>query len=465
MERFGYTIAALSTPPGESGIAVIRLSGHEAFPILLKTFVPAAGRKLEPRSIEHRRVYVGDITAPNGEVLDRVVVSTMRGPDSYTGEDVVEISSHGSMPVAGAILDLLYTSGAAEAEAGEFTKRAFLNGKMDLIQAEAVCDLIHARSELQRKVAAEQMSGTLSLQINSLAGEMLDLLGNIEAGIDFIEEDIEHLDKSKGAELLKEHISRLEGLMEGSEFSRPFRDGCRLALTGPANSGKSSIFNKLLGENRAIVTEIPGTTRDVLREYLVIDGLVFICHDTAGHRDGSKDKIESIGADKAASAAGSADIIMYVHDSSLPISKDEGAVIESLDSKRTLLVLNKIDLRPSVDGGYLSERLSAYKCMQMSALTGEGLDRLKSCLLDIAGRDYINRISKERIVLNSRLISLLRRAQRSCSSAKELMESGESLEILAVEVGDALACYEEATGRKYTESLLDNIFSRFCIGK
>ncbi len=465
MADLAGTIVALSTPPGESGIAVIRLSGPHAISILCKVFMLPGGRRPVPERMEHRRLYHGNIVGEDGDVVDDVMCAVMKGPDSYTGEDVVEVSSHGNPVITRTIIDLLSANGAREAGPGEFTRRAFLNGKMDLIQAEAVCDLIHARSELQRMVARAQVAGNLSQRINALGDAALSLLGEIEASIDFIEEDIEPLDRMRAVSLLEEHEAGLGELLASASFSRPFREGYHVVITGPVNAGKSSIFNKLLGESRAIVTEIPGTTRDVIREPLAIGGLVFVFHDTAGLRGETEDEIEAIGMGKALEAATSADIVMYVVDATRPKREIPVASIRELKKKSSLILLNKVDLPGTLRVEDLHSELGGYEIQAVSALTGEGMSGIRERLVEIAGSGGVSRVAAERIVLNSRLIRLLEAARERCRKLRGMIAAGEALEILAVAARELLGCYEEATGKRYSEDLLDNIFSRFCIGK
>jgi tRNA modification GTPase len=460
-----HTIVALSTPPGESGIAVIRMSGPGSIEVLTEVYRTARGACRDADSWEHRRLYPGRVVDKREEPIDDVMCAVMLAPDSYTGEDVVEISCHGGAQVITELLGLLYASGAHPAGPGEFTKRAFLNGKMDLIQAEAVADLIHARSDLQRRVAHEQLAGGLSRRIGDLADQILGLLGVIEANIDFIEEDIDTLDRDSAAALLDEQRDELDNLLASAPLSRPFREGYRVAVAGPVNAGKSSLFNRLVGERRAIVTEIAGTTRDVLREPVVIEGLLFVFHDTAGLRRESEDPIEAIGMDLANEAVRSADLVLFVVDASEPAGRALIEKTHELDRSNALFVLNKIDLPQSDAAATLQGSHPQATFVPVSAETGEGIEDVRRAMVRAAAGDGLDRVARERVVLNSRLVSLLERARERVGALRTQLESGNHLEILALEARAALSLYEEATGRRYQPDLLDVIFSRFCIGK
>jgi tRNA modification GTPase len=464
MDESQSTIAALSTPPGQSGIAVVRMSGPEALGILTSTIRTPHGGAVEGEW-EHRRLYRGTVVGDGEEPIDVVMCAVMRAPDTYTGEDVVEISCHGSTLIVTAILALLYARGARPAAPGEFTKRAFLNGKLDLIRAEAVADLIHARSDLQRRVAHEQLSGGLSRRIGGLADQILELLGIIEANIDFVEEDIDTLDRDGAIALLDEQTDELGDLLTGASLSKPFREGFRVAIAGPVNAGKSSLFNQLVGETRAIVTDIPGTTRDVLREPVVIEGLLFLFQDTAGLRGEAGDPVESIGMDLASEAVRAADLVLFVVDASEDAGRTLVDKTRELDRTNALFVLNKIDLPESDASATLQELHREASFASVSAVTGEGIDALRHEIVRAVAGEELSRVARERVVLNSRLVSLLETAREKVGALRASLEADNQLELMALEAREILGLYEEATGRRYQTDLLDVIFSRFCIGK
>ena len=450
------TIAALATPVGESGIAVIRMSGPQALGVLSEVLRQPSGKAFG--EWEHRRLYHGDFVEASGERVDEVMASVMRGPDSYTGEDVVEISCHGGLAVVQRILHVLFGR-TRPAEAGEFTRRAFLNGKIDLIQAEAVADLIHARTEVQRVAAERQLAGELSRRIDALADDMLLLLGDLEARIDFVEEGIEALDMPGTLARLAAQRAALDELLASAPMSRLLRDGFRVVIAGPVNAGKSSLFNRLLGESRAIVTEIPGTTRDVLRETLVIDGVPFVLHDTAGLRGETSDRVEQLGIGRTTDAVGQADLVLFVVDGSEMLPADAGLTqtLTTLDATRSIVLINKADL-PARTNGELAG-------LRVSAVTGMGLDELRATMLARTGALDLARMARERSVLNARLARLLEDTRTELNGLDGMIQAYEPLELVAEKAKEVLHLYEEATGRRYHDGLLDTIFSRFCIGK
>jgi tRNA modification GTPase len=452
------TIAALATPVGESGIAVIRVSGPDALELLAPVLRTIADRPFEA-PFEHRRLYHAHFVDPAGERVDEVMVAVMRGPESYTGDDVAEVSCHGGIAVVRRVLEILFAGGARPAEAGEFTRRAFLNGKIDLIQAEAVADLIHAHTEIQRVAAERQLAGELSARIDRLADDMLLLLGDLEARIDFIEEGIEALDFPETLSRIAAQRKHLDELLESAPVARVLRDGVRVVIAGPVNAGKSSLFNRLLGESRAIVTEIPGTTRDVLRETLILDGIPFVLHDTAGLREDTRDRVEQMGMGRTSDALQQADVVLFVLDGSgaEPIDAPTRQALGGLDATRSIVLINKVDLPVTLNG--------SVDGLRVSAVTGQGLVELRNAMLEKAGAARMARVANEGAVLNARLVGLLEEARSHLGALEQMVTREEPMELIAHRARQALAQYEEATGRRYHDGLLDVIFSRFCIGK
>lgn len=464
MSGADVTIAALSTPPGESGIAVVRMTGPEALTILA-TILLRPSPALVKGEWEHRRIYHGHLVDRDAEVVDEVMCAVMREPNTYTGEHTVEVSCHGGTQVVTRVLEVMFAAGARPAEPGEFTRRAFLNGKIDLIQAEAVADLIHARSELQRRVAQRQLAGSISERIAALADAILGLLGEIEANIDFIEEGIETLNIPAAQAMLRAQREEIGRFLESAPVSRPFRDGYRVVLAGAVNAGKSSLFNRIVGEHRAIVTGTPGTTRDVLRESVVLGGLIYTFEDTAGIRGDTGDEVEAIGMGRAAAAAKAADVVLFVLDRTVVPDAAVMQAFRRLDPKRTVFVANKTDLPAarSIDSMY--DLQPDVPVVPVSALTGEGIPELMRELAVRVGAAQVSRMAMDSVILNARLVALMRTASDRVATLLEGLEVGRPLELLAVDAREVLARYEEAAGRRFSEDLLDVIFSRFCIGK
>jgi len=458
------TIAALATPPGESGLAVVRISGPEACAVVTRIYRTPAGRART--HWQHGRACPGRVVGDRGEAIDTVVLTVFRAPSSYTGEDTAEISCHGSPVGTHRVLAEVFGAGARAAQPGEFTRRAFLNGKLDLIQAEAVAELIHARSELQQRAAQRQLDGGLSAQIGRLAREMLSMRAEFEANIDFIEEGLETLDYPALRAATARHIEALDALARGTSMTRRFFDGYRVVLTGAVNAGKSSLFNRLLEKDHAIVTELPGTTRDVLRESMVVDGVVFVLHDTAGLREEVADRIETIGMDRAFAAIQHADVIVRVVDGSVCGDAAQGAAVhgEGPPNVPMIIALNKSDVHGEVPVDSIRQSADG-PVVRVSARTGEGVDDLRAAILAAVGGGEVTRAARERFIVNARVSSALESAREAVRRLEDGLSERRPLEILAADAGDALAGYETATGVRYEDGLLDMIFSRFCLGK
>ncbi|MGH2566880.1 MAG: tRNA uridine-5-carboxymethylaminomethyl(34) synthesis GTPase MnmE, partial [Bacteroidota bacterium] len=378
------TITAIATPLGEGGISVVRVSGPDAISLANKNF--RGGKSL--LEVSTHTAHFGRFMGPNDEILDEVVALVFREPNSYTGENVVEISCHGGLLVTKRILQAVLESGARLAEPGEFTKRAFLNGKLDLSQAEAVADLIHAGSELAHRSSLQQLEGRLSAQVNLLRDQLIETVGLLELELDFIEDQLEFLDKSKVIGQVEKIISDLQKLAGTFQTGRVFREGVKVVLAGAPNVGKSSILNSLLNENRAIVNELPGTTRDVIEESLNIGGLLFRVVDTAGLRE-TIDPVEQEGVRRTASQIQNCDVLVLVFDRARQLSSDELVLARKFvertksHTRAILVVLNKTDL-PAVMNGELSQKapfLSSFPSAQISALTGSGMVGLKDLLI------------------------------------------------------------------------------------
>jgi len=443
----GETIAAIATPPGEGALAVIRISGEKALSVADKVF---RATKL-PSAIEERRVVFGKIVDAAGSVLDEVLLTVFRNPRSYTGEDLVEISGHGGPVVASRVLAAVLAAGARMARPGEFTERAFHNGKLDLTQAEAVMDLINAQTDRAAKAAAGQLEGHLGSEIHALRAQLLETVAHLEAFIDFPEEGI---DPESGEVLRKRMESirgHLDGLLATANEGRLLREGITLALCGAPNAGKSSLLNRLLGMERAIVSETAGTTRDTIEERASLGGYPFRVIDTAGLRE-TEDPVEREGVERARRAAEAADLRIHLVDAAekglpSPLFADE------------LLVLNKVDL--------VSERDALPAGIQISCRSGEGMETLVQAILAKAtGRSSaLGEAAPDVTAINTRHRDCLLKARGHLDAAISLLESGEPPELVAVELRSALGDVGEIVGEAGTEEILGKIFSSFCIGK
>ena len=450
------TICAVSTPPGEGGIGIIRVSGRDAVLIASGIFTP--GRETGDFPGASHTLRYGHVVDPaTGERVDEALVSVMRAPTTYTREDVVEINCHGGMVPLWRTMGLLIAAGARQAEPGEFTKRAFLNGRIDLAQAEAVMDIIRAKTDLAHRAANEQLQGGLSAEISLLRDRLISIIASVEAGIDF-PEDME----SETGEPLRKDVSRLldglDGLLSSASFGRILRDGFATAIVGRPNVGKSSLLNALLKQDRAIVTDVPGTTRDVLEEYLNIAGVPLRILDTAGIRH-SHDVVEREGVRRTLAAIESADLVLVVLDGSQPLTPEDQRVLDEVSGKNSLAVINKSDLPEKIETNGLSMTRVSVSCR-----TGAGLRDLHQALADVVRKGTI--ASREHAwAVNQRHKAALEQAKEGLQRALETIKSGLSPEFIAVDLRGALDSLGLIIGATYTEDILERIFNDFCIGK
>lgn len=462
MNLFDDTITAISTPVGEGGIGIVRLSGKNAISIADKLFHSKKGKKLS--DIPSNKITHGFIKdSSTNEIVDEVLVSLMRSPNTYTAEDIVEINCHGGMLVLRKTLELLIKNGAKLAEPGEFTKRAFLNGRIDLSKAEAVLDLIKAKTDESSRIALQQLRGKLSEKISDLINKLTDLCAVVEAYIDFPEEDIELSNKNEMIKTMKDLILELESILKTYDEARFFREGLAVAIVGRPNVGKSSLLNALLQKNRAIVTEMPGTTRDVIEEYLNIDGLPLRIIDTAGIR-ASHDMAEIEGVKRSLSTIEDADVVIAVVDGSKKLKEEDVEVLGKIKNKNSIIVINKTDV-PMAENNLVSS-LSNYSqnVLKISAAKGNGLDELKKKIFDSSIKNW--KEQKEGVVItNLRHKTAISAARDSINDSLKTLESGEPFEITAVGLRDALDKLGEIIGVVTTEDILNRIFSKFCIGK
>ncbi len=451
------TICAVSTPPGAGGIGIIRISGSAAIGITSTVFKPRRDKDL--MTAPSHTLHYGHVIDPlSGETVDEVLVSVMRAPATYTRENVVEINCHGGMMPLWRTVGLLIAAGARQAEPGEFTKRAFLNGRIDLAQAEAVMDLITAKTDLALKAANEQLLGGLSGEIATLRDQLLSLIAAVEAGIDFPEEDIETGTEQPFADEVGRVLDGVDLLLSGYMYGRILRDGFATAIVGKPNVGKSSLLNALLKQNRAIVTEVPGTTRDVLEEYLNIAGVPLKILDTAGIRH-SHDIVEQEGVRRSIAAIGSADIVLLVLDGSQPLTTEDRHVMDEARGKHVIAVINKSDLPKKI--GDVKEPKAQ---VSLSCLTGEGLEGLKRALSDLVKQGTIS--AREHVwAVNQRHKTALEQTKENLQRALGSTTSGLSPEFIALDLRGALDSLGLIIGATYTEDILERIFNDFCIGK
>jgi len=454
------TIAAIATPYGEGAIGIIRISGPETLKIVKEIFKTPSG-KIKPRFAHYGEV----INPETGETLDEGVLIFYRGPRSYTGEDMAEINLHGNPLILKEVLSLILSRGARLAEPGEFTKRAFLNGKLDLTQAEAVAELILAKTDLARKLALNQLKGALSKEIKPLRDELLMLHALVESSIEFEEEDIPTIEPEELKERLKKILSRVEKLLKTAQTGKAIRSGIKLAIVGRPNVGKSSLFNRLLGEERAIVSDIAGTTRDYIEETVNIKGVPVRLVDTAGIRE-TADVVEKIGVERSLQKLNEADVILFVLDASQPPAEEDKNLAEMVlkAEKPVIVVLNKIDKGQKLDLNTLPEGLKRFPIVKVSAKTGEGIEELKEKILQKAG---IYTAEGGNIYISLRHEQLLKRAKEALTNALRYLQEGEfySPEILMLDIREATDALGEIIGAVATEDVLGQIFSTFCIGK
>lgn len=454
------TIAAIATPPGEGAIGIIRLSGPRAFAIAQQVFRRARG---DTQPLQSHRVYYGTLHDPQtGELLDRALMIPFRAPHSYTGEDVVELSCHGSPHLLRRVLAILWRLGAEPAQPGEFTQRAFLNGKLDLAQAEAVADLIRARTDAQRRSALALHEGVLSRTVRRLNDEVLGLLATVEAVIDFSEE-IGELEPETLAPRIENLIRSLEELLARAQQGRMLREGVRVAIVGRPNVGKSSLLNALLGEERAIVTPIPGTTRDLIEESFQVGGVPFVVQDTAGLRE-SGDPVEQIGIERTRRAIQSADILLVVLDLSEGLTPADSALLRHLpDELPKVLVWNKCDLVPSTVHMPEAPAMGVKATVALSALTGQGVEQLLQTLLEILDLTGVG--DQSLLLTHQRHIHAVQSAHDSLQSALQGLLTGSAPDLIAVDLRSAWLALGEITGDTVDSELVNRIFRDFCIGK
>ncbi len=480
---FDDTIAAIATPLGEGGLAVIRLSGAQALAVADGIFRPVGRSSVKPSAAPTHTIQYGRIERA-GRIIDEVLIAVMRAPRTFTREDVVEITCHGGLLPARLVLDAALDNGARLAEPGEFTQRAFLNGRLDLAQAEAVADLIHSRTELALAAANEQLAGKLSQRINQLRDELMKTLAHVEAHIDFPDEDIAPDTKDKLLKRLEAGVAFMDELLRTANEGQILRRGIRAAILGRPNAGKSSLLNQLLGHDRAIVSPIPGTTRDTIEETANIRGLPVVFVDTAGLREAG-DEIEVEGIRRSRAALEKAELILHILDGAEPLTAADEKYLAEFAGKKRVLVINKVDLprrlrlplaahplTPSLspsEGERVPEgrergMVGNHAQIEVSCATGHGLEALKDAIKELVWSGEI-KAEMLQVMINSRHQDALRRARIATQQALAGLDADQTLEVVAMELRIAVNAVGEIVGQTTTEDLLDSIFSQFCIGK
>lgn len=449
------TIAAVATPQGTGGISVIRISGTDAIAIADKVF---SGKSL--CDAPSHTIHYGFIKNAGGEMVDEVLVSLMRAPKTFTREDTVEISCHGGTVTTHAVLKCVIEAGAYMAEPGEFTKRAFLNGRIDLSQAEAVIDIINAKNELSQRNAMSQLGGALSKEIKAVRDTLVHLCAEMQVIIDYPDEDLEDVTEDDIKKVCCDCRDRISRLIETSDNGRMMRDGIRTAIVGKPNVGKSSILNCLAQDERAIVTDIAGTTRDVIEESVTIKGIPLILSDTAGIRE-TDDVVEKIGVTKSRQYLDSADLVIVVIDSSTGMDKEDMEVLDATKDKTRIILLNKSDLSANVTADRFDEKDTV---IEISAKTGDGTDKLADAIEKLCKLDEIES-ENGRIITNMRHKTALIGARDALTRVAEALDNGMPCDIVSIDIAGAMDSLGEITGETVSESVVADIFHNFCVGK
>lgn len=456
------TIVAISTAPGIGGIGIIRMSGENSFSILDKIF-----RQKKPQKIEDIKGYTikyGKIIDPkNKQIIDEVLVSYFKKPNSYTTEDMCEINSHGGVIVMQKILEICLENGAQMAEAGEFTKRAFLNGRIDLSQAESIIDIINSKTEKEAKASIHQLNGFLSNKINDIKKDILDVMVDIEASIDYPEYDIEEVSYQKIEDTLYKVKGKLEELERTFYNGKIIKEGIKVAIIGKPNAGKSSLLNAILREERAIVTEYEGTTRDTIEEFMNIDGISLKLIDTAGIRN-AKDEVEKIGIEKAKEIAKEADLIIAIFDATKELDNEDKKIIEEFEKKKAIIVLNKIDLISQADKIEKELEYLNKPIVKISALKREGIEKLNQTISELFKINDIQ-VDNETIVTNTRHKEMIRKAKEYNNEALQTLKAKMPLDVITVYIKEILEALGNITGENVSENIINEIFAKFCLGK
>ncbi|CDC06701.1 tRNA modification GTPase MnmE [Clostridium sp. CAG:343] len=436
------------------------MSGQLCFEVLDKMFIPKNKQSIE--EIKGYTIKYGNIV-DNGEVIDEVLVSYFKAPKSYTMENMCEINSHGGNIIVKKILELCLKNGAELAEPGEFTKRAFLNGRIDLVQAESVIDIINAKSEKEVKTGIKQLEGLLSKEIAEIKQEIMDVMINIEVSIDYPEYDVEDVANAEITDMLDSVKKKLERLERSFDNGKVIKEGIKTAIIGKPNAGKSSLLNAILKEDRAIVTEYEGTTRDTIEEFVNINGIPLKLIDTAGIRE-TKDEVEKIGIAKSRETANAADLIIAIFDASKEIDEEDLEVIDFIKNKKAIIILNKMDLKAKIDENNENLKKLSGNIIKMSALKNIGIDKLYEKITEMFNLNEIN-LDNENVITNVRQKNLITKAIENVKKAKKTIEQKMPIDIVAIFIKDILEDLGKITGEVVTEDIIEEIFANFCLGK
>lgn len=459
MGNLNNTIAAISTAIGEAGIAIVRMSGDDSINIIDKIFVSAS--KVKMAEAENRKFLYGHI-CDGDKKIDEVLVVKMKGPHSYTAEDIVEIHCHGGVVSVKRILNLILSKGARLAEKGEFTKRGFLNGRIDLIQAEAVIDLIKAKTDISFDLGLNQLGGALSEILNKLKDELVSMQALIVANIDFPDEDIEDAAYNDLLDRSNKILDKMDKLLENSKNSRLLRDGINTVILGKPNVGKSSLLNGLLKYDRAIVTDIAGTTRDVIEDYINLDGVLLKISDTAGIRE-TEDEVEKIGVNIAREKLKDADLVIAIFDISRDFDQDDKEILKLIENKKHIIILNKDDLEQKISDDEI-EKYFKDDYLRLSVMENESVMKVEKLIIDLFFDGELQ-ISSDTVLSNLRHINALREAKKELLEVNESLNKRVFLDLIEVDLENVIAHISEITGTITTEDILDRVFSDFCIGK
>ena len=454
------TIAAIATAPGEGGIGIIRISGEKSLQVAQSIFKSKSGKMIKDYNA---RTLIYGTVVDNEKVIDEVLVAYMKGPNSYTAEDVIEINCHGGFISVKKILELILSKDVRLAEAGEFTKRAFLNGRIDLSQAEAIIDVIKSKTDMAHEVAQSQLEGSLAKKIKDLRMNVTEVLAHLEVSIDFAEEDVEEITYQTLEEKALELRNEIKKLYDTAESGKILRDGLKTVIVGKPNVGKSSLLNSILGENRAIVTDIAGTTRDVIEEFVNIKGIPLKIVDTSGIRE-TEDVVEKIGVEKSRESFSTADLVIMVLDASRKLSEEDMEILESLKNKKTIVLLNKMDLEPQIELEKIEEFINSEDIIKISALKHQGIEELQDKIEAMVYHGSVKN-SSNLMITNSRHKDALFKAYESINDAISAIEQRMPYDFIEVDFKNIWDYLGYINGDTVREDLLDTIFANFCIGK